>query len=60
MYYLWRDKKGIFYITNYKEIRDKDGKVKIDNYGYLEVELVLSSMFKIDLLSYAQKTTFTE
>lgn len=55
MYYLWRDENGIFYITDYKEIRHKDGKVKIDNYGYLKVELVLSSMFKTDLISYAQK-----
>jgi len=60
MYYLWKDKKGIFYITDYKEIRNKDGKVKIDGQGYLEVELVLSSMLKTDLLSYAQKTTFTK
>lgn len=55
MYYLWRDKKGIFYITDYREVRDKDGKVKIDGQGYLDVELVLSSMFKTDLISYAQK-----
>ncbi len=60
MYYLWKDKKSIFYITDYKEIRNKDGKVKIDGQGYLEVELVLSSMFKTDLISYAQKTTFTK
>ena len=60
MYYLWKDKKGIFYITDYKEIRNKDGKVKIDGQGYLEVELVLSSMLKTDLLSYAQTTTFTK
>lgn len=55
MYYLWKDKKGIFYITDYKEIRNKDGKVKIDGQGYLQVELVLSSILKTDLLSYAQK-----
>jgi hypothetical protein len=60
MYYLWKDKKDIFYITDYKEIRNKDGKVKIDGQGYLEVELVLSSMLKTDLLSYAQTTTFTK
>jgi hypothetical protein len=60
MYYLWKDKKDIFYITDFKEIRNKDGKVKIDVQGYLEVELILSSMFKTDLLSYVQKTTFTK
>jgi len=57
MYYLWKDKNGVFYITDYKEIRNKDGKVKIDGQGYLEVELVLSSMLKTDLISYAQRTT---
>lgn len=60
MYYLWKDKNGVFYITDYKEIRNKDGKVKIDGQGYLKVELVLSSMLKTDLLSYAQNITFTK
>lgn len=58
MYYLWKDKKStkdnvLVYITDYKEIR-ADGKVKIDNYGYLEVELVKSSNIKMDLLTHAQ------
>lgn len=57
MYYLWKDKNGIFYVTDYKEVRE-DGKVKIDGHGYLDVELTLSSMLKTDLLSYAQRTTF--
>lgn len=59
MYYLWRDKlstneKNIVYITDYKEIRP-DGKVKIDNYGYLDVELIFQSKVKADLMSYAEK-----
>ena len=59
MYYLWKDKKStkdkvLVYITDYKEIRG-DGKVKIDNYGYMEVELVKSSNVKTDLLAHAQK-----
>jgi hypothetical protein len=59
MYYLWKDKKStkdevIVYITDYKEFRE-DGKVKIDNYGYMEVELIKTSNVKTDLLEYAQK-----
>ena len=59
MYYLWKDKKStkdkvLVYITDYKEIRS-DGKVKIDNYGYMEVELIKSSNVKTDLLAHAQK-----
>ena len=71
MYYLWKDKSksitgdsaelfrphaNLFYITDYKEIRE-DGKVKIDNHGYLDVELVSSSNVKTDLIAHAQKLT---
>lgn len=59
MYYLWKDKKGtdkkvLVYITDYKEVR-KDGKVKIDNYGYLDVELVHSSPIKNECIDAAKK-----
>lgn len=59
MYYLWKNKtstkdKVLVYITDYKEIR-KDGKVKIDNYGYLDVELVHSSPIKSECVNAAQK-----
>lgn len=55
-YYLWKDSNNIFYITDYKEV-SKDGKVQIDGYGFLEVELVLSSKVKSDLWEYTQKLT---
>lgn len=59
MFYLWKDKRStndkvLVYITDYKEIRE-DGKVQIDNYGYMEVELVKSSSVKMDLITHAQK-----
>jgi hypothetical protein len=44
----------LVYITDYKEVRS-DGKVKIDNYGWLDVELIKSSNKKIDLIEHAQK-----
>ena len=58
-YYLWKDKKStkdkvLVYITDYKEVRE-DGKVKVDGYGYIEVELVKSSNVKTDLIAHAQK-----
>ena len=58
-YYLWKDKKStkdkaLVYITDYKEVRS-DGKTKIDNYGYLDVELVHSSEIKNDCIAAAQK-----
>lgn len=61
-YYLWKEKeitnnKVKCYITDYKEIRN-DGKVKIDNYGYLDVELVHSSQNKNECLIQAQKLMF--
>jgi hypothetical protein len=59
MFYLWKDKKStkdkvLVYITDYKEVRS-DGKTKIDNYGYLDVELVFSSKIKNECVDYAQK-----
>lgn len=54
-YYLWKDNRGIFYITDYKEI-NKEGKVNIDACGgYVEAKLVFSSGVKTELLAYAQK-----
>lgn len=59
MFYLWQDKREIkkgtlmCYITNYLE-KDKDGKVLIDGYGYLDVKLVYHSQSKSALLEYAQ------
>ncbi|HWY09835.1 MAG TPA: hypothetical protein VN026_00850 [Bacteroidia bacterium] len=58
MYYLWKDKQDIFYITDYKEI-DKDGKVNIDACGgYVEAELMHSSKVKKDCIAHAEKLTF--
>ena len=59
MYYLWKDKKSTkntlqVYITDYKEI-NKQGNVKIDGYGYLDVELIFSSPVKADCIIHAQK-----
>ena len=59
MFYLWKDKKStkdkvLVYITDYKEVRS-DGKTKIDNSGYLDVELVFSSKIKNECVAYAQK-----
>ncbi len=54
MHYLWKDKKGIFYITNYKET-NTEGLVKIDGRGFMEVELVFESILKSDLWSYVNK-----
>lgn len=59
MFYLWKDKRStekkvLVYITDYKEVR-ADGKVKIDNYGYLDVTLVHSSLIKNECLYAAQK-----
>lgn len=59
MYYLWKDKKStkekvLVFITDYKVVR-KDGKVKIDNYGYLDAELVHSSPIKNECIAAAQK-----
>lgn len=56
MYYLWKDKNGIFYITDYKEIRS-DGLVKIDSYGYIECELVFSHKIKTELINFAERNT---
>ena len=56
MYYLWKAENGVFYLTDYKKVRN-DGKVKIDNYGYLEVKEIFSSNKKSDLIIYAQKLT---
>jgi hypothetical protein len=56
-YYLWKDKNGTFFITDYKET-DKKGRVNIDGYGYLEVELELSSKVKTDLLTHVQALTY--
>jgi hypothetical protein len=53
MYYLWKDKDGIYFITDYKEIRP-DGKVKIDGQGFMEAELVFSSEVKTELLTFAR------
>jgi len=58
-YYLWKDSKDFFFITDYKEIRE-DGKVKIDNFGFLEVELVFSSVLKFDLIGYAERYTIAK
>lgn len=44
----------IVYITDYKEIR-KDGKVKVDNFGYLDVELIHSSPIKNECVAAAHK-----
>lgn len=63
MYYLWKDKsrsinnKLITYITDYHET-NKDGKVKIDNYGYLELELLKKSKIKMELIMFAQNLKF--
>lgn len=59
MFYLWKDKRStkervMVYITDYKEVRS-DGKVKIDNYGYLDVELEFSSKNKMECVTHAQK-----
>ncbi len=54
MYYLWKGKTGIYYISDYKEIRP-DGLVKIDNYGYIDVELIYSNKVKFNVIEYAQK-----
>lgn len=59
LYYLWKDKRGIFYITDYKEI-NKEGKVKVDNYGFIEAEEMFSSKVKNDLISYAQNLTLNK
>ena len=56
VFYLWKDKLGIYYITDYKEIQS-DGKVKIDGHGFLEVELVFSHKVKTELIAFAQKQT---
>ena len=59
MYYLWKDKKStkdkvLIYITDYKEVRS-DGKTKIDNYGYLDVELVFTGKTKKECEDYGIK-----
>jgi hypothetical protein len=59
IYYLWKDKRStidklIVYITDYREI-STDGKVKIDDYGYLDAELLLSSNKKSDLIEHAKE-----
>ncbi|WP_144887562.1 hypothetical protein [Lacibacter cauensis] len=56
---MWKDKRStnkqaIVYLTDYKEVRE-DGKVKIDNYGYLDVELVHSSSLREECIEAAQR-----
>ncbi len=55
-YYLWKNKnaRDLYHITDYKEIR-ADGKVNVDRFGYIEVELVLSSKVKMDLIIHAEE-----
>ena len=59
MYYLWRDKKGVFYVTDYKEIRT-DGFVNIDRFGFLEVKEVASGPVKMELFAKAQEIVLNE
>ena len=54
VYYLWKDKNGINYMTDYKEVR-ADGKVKIDGCGFIEVELVCTGKSKGEIIAFAQK-----
>ena len=57
-YYLWKDERGFFYITDHKEING-EGKVNIDACGgYVKAELVFQSNVKTDLIAHAQKFTF--
>lgn len=58
MFYLWKDKTSknghvVMYMTDYHEI-NAEGKVRIDNYGYIDVELVHSAQTKPELISFAQ------
>lgn len=53
-YYLWQDKNGVYYVTNYAEY-SSDGLVKIDGYGFMKVKLAHSSKVKSDLWAWAQK-----
>ncbi len=60
MFYLWKDKRStkdkvLVYITDYKHIRARDGFVKIDNHGYLDVELVYSGPDKMKCIAEAQE-----
>ena len=57
MHYLWKDKRGIYFITDYKEVR-ADGRVKVDGYGFLEVELVFSHKIKSELAAFAARQAF--
>lgn len=57
MFYLWKDKLGIYYITDYKEVRP-DGRVRIDNYGFLEVTLEFSHKDKPELIAFAERKEF--
>lgn len=58
MYYLWKDKIGAYYITDYKEIRKTDGFVLIDAVGYTQAELVFSHEVKNEVIAFAQKEAF--
>jgi len=58
-FYLWLDNnskpnKPIFYITDYCEKNEK-GFHKIDNFGFLDVELIYLSPNKNECLGFAQK-----
>ena len=55
-YYMWKDKDGIHYMTDYKQVR-ADGKVKIDGHGFMEVELVCTGKSKAEIIDFAQKQT---
>ena len=60
MFYLWRDKNKIFLITDYREVRESDGRVYIDGHGFIEVELVYKNTDKRQLLNHAQKIVLAE
>lgn len=58
MYYLWESStskpgRRVLYVTDYKEVR-ADGKVKIDNYGYLQVKEIFASTDKAACIAFAQ------
>jgi hypothetical protein len=58
IFYLWKDKastaeKTLLYITDYNE-KNSEGKVWIDGYGFKDVELVFSSVRKMDCITKAQ------
>ena len=57
MYYLWKDKIGCYYITDYKEIRS-DGFVQVDGYGFIQCDLVFSHKIKNEVIKFAQQQAF--